>query len=214
MRNLIKKKDCDSLGNIFRKAILALFFLLLLAIHVCALADTVSIKDRKMGKYIIRQRMCRRGSILTVQPVAVDLKIFSIINAQSIETIEDYELWLKDSIQYQNDEDGDIWSFPEETLAKESGDCEDFAFLNAAFLHVLGYKPKVMAILGGLMQAGHAICVFEREGKYLWFDNGELKNSGATTIEEFNTHIYKKFACYALYEITLVEQGQNALSNK
>jgi len=103
MGSEIKKTNYAKSGSISKTITFMLLLLFLLARQTCVLADTVSIKDRKMGKYVIRQQMCKRGSILTVQPVAVDLKILSIINEQSIESVKDYELWLQENKPYALD---------------------------------------------------------------------------------------------------------------
>ena len=73
-------------------------------------------------------------------------------------------------------------------LQKRRGDCEDYAFLNAAVLRVLGYRPEVLA-MGGL-GGNHAICVFKENGRYSWIDNARLKRSKAESILEFTKYLF------------------------
>jgi len=121
---------------------------------------------------------------------------------------------LKKNVKYRKDDGTDIWSLPDETLTRKYGDCEDFAFLNAAFLRVLGYKPKVMAIIGGIRRTGHAICALRRGDHYLWFDNAELKKIPAVSIEEFTKHIFRRYACLGLFEIDLDNRTKDSLSDQ
>jgi hypothetical protein len=49
-------------------------------------------------------------------------------------------------VKYRTDKDGNVWQFPEETLALRSGDCEDIAFLLASLLlaaGISGYNVRV-----------------------------------------------------------------------
>ncbi len=166
------------------------------------------------GNIVIRQERYKIGSVSIVKPVSVDLRILNIINLEGIKSIEDYALWLKENVKYRKDDSADVWSLPDETLTRKYGDCEDFAFLNAAFLHVMGYKPKVMAIVGGIRKGGHAICAFRKGDHYLWFDNAELKKIPAASIEEFTKHIFRRYACLGLFEIDLDNRTKHSLSDQ
>jgi predicted transglutaminase-like cysteine proteinase len=195
------------------------FFLIISVIFLCksnpvsAALMSKEIEDaRFISSIVIRQETLKTGSISVVRPVAVDLKILNIINAEGIKSLRGYEQWLQKNIKYRSDDGVDVWSLPDETLRKKYGDCEDLAFLNAAFLHVVGYQPKTMGLLRGRGNKGHAICVFEKCGYYLWFDNTKLNKISATSMEEFGKYILKSHSYARLFEIDLDAKSQNSLS--
>lgn len=210
-----RKKEEKKRKIIVWKIVLAsAIALIFLGKPLSAWADLVSMENRRAGDYVIRQEKRKVGSIMTIKPASVDLRILSIISSEGIRTLEDYELWLKKNIRYQSDELKDEWTEAEEMLNRKYGDCEDFAFLNTAFLHVLGYQPRVMAMIGLIGGGGHAIAVFEKDGQYLWFDNGTLERTTASSMEEFTKVVYKRFAFLGIYEIHPDEQNQSGLSEK
>lgn len=50
--------------------------------------------------------------------------------------------WIKSKIAYKQEKnDGDEWQLPSLTLRKQSGDCEDHAFLLTSFLLIANLKP-------------------------------------------------------------------------
>ena len=196
------------------------FFLIISVIFLCksnpvsATMMSKEIEDaRFISSIVIRQETLKTGSISVIRPVAVDLKILKIISAEGIKSLKGYEQWLQKNIKYRSDGGVDVWSIPDETLRKKYGDCEDLAFLNAAFLHVAGYQPKIMALRGGRRSTGHAICVFEKNGYYLWFDNTKLKKISAISMEEFGKYILKSYSYTRLSEIDLASKSQNSLSS-
>ncbi len=213
-QSLRKKEEKKKKIIVWKLVLSSAMALLFLGTPFCAGADLISMESRRTGKYVIRQEKRKVGSILTVKPAAVDLRILSIINNEGMNTLEDYERWLKKNIRYQSDQQKDEWSFAEETLSRKYGDCEDFAFLNAAVLHVLGYQPRVMAMIGLIGGGGHAICVFEKDGQYLWFNNATLEETSARSMDEFTKVVYKKFAFLGIYEIDPDEQRESVLSEK
>ena len=150
------------------------------------------------GNFVIRQERYETDGVWVSRPVPLDEKIRNIIYNNNIKSLEDYEQWLGGNIKYKRD-DEDIWSPPEETLQKKYGDCEDFAFLNAAVLRVLGYQPKVLA-MGGRGR-NHAICVFKQNGRYLWFDNTKLARTQASSLLEFAKYIFINYNYPRLLEI-------------
>ena len=186
------------------------FFLILLLFFLStpppAFANPEPAEESNTGfnrSIIIRQERRKIGSVLVIKPVTLDLDILHIINTEGITSLEDYARWLKANVKYCSDNGQDIWSLPEDTLGKRQGDCEDFAFLNAAFLQVMGYQPKVMALVGGIRRVGHAICVIEKGDHYLWFDNDQLKKVAVDSMKEFTRHIFQRYACLGLFEINL-----------
>ena len=179
------------------------------------LADSPPIKNSNTGfpnDIIIRQQIKTVGSISVYGPVAVDLRILDTICRVNIKTINDYVQWLQKTVKYKKDTDIDAWSLPEETLTKKYGDCEDIAFLNKAFLHVLGYRPKVMALLRKGRRKGHAICIFKENGYYLWFDNTKLKKTLISSRKDFAKHLLRNSLYVHFFEINFDAVNQAIVS--
>ena len=116
-------------------------------------------------------------------------------------------------MKYKKDGKGDVWSRPNETLGRRYGDCEDYAFLNASVLRILGYEPRVLALEQGIGR-NHAICAFKRGGRYLWFDNAELKESRFSSMEEFSEYILAAYRCYYVSEVDFDTRHWNILLRK
>ena len=145
------------------------------------------------------------------KPDALDLSILKIICRENIRGVEDYARWLDSHFTYEKHAGADVWGLPQETLNRRKGDCKDLSLLNTAFLRVLGYQPRIFAM--ARLTDSHAICVFEKEGRYFWFDNTELKETPASTLEEFKTYIYNNNRMYYLYEVNAANLDQaNACS--
>lgn len=153
---------------------------------------------KEIHSITIQQNRYKANGILVSQPNSLDIKILNTLNRYKIHSLKTYAQWIKENVQYKSDGSTDIWASPEETLHKRTGDCEDYAFLNAAVLHVLGYKPRVVAVVQG--RNLHAICVFQKNGYYLWFDNGQLKQSSTKTISEFAKYIFSNYNSHFLLE--------------
>lgn len=151
------------------------------------------------GEIIIRQEKIENNGIVVYQPNSLDLKILDIIIQDNIQTLEGYAQWLEENIKYKNEE-ADYWQSPEETLERKAGDCEDFAFLNEAFLRVMGHNPKAMGLLN-INKRGHAICIFVEGDYYSYFSNMVLKRTQMRTIEELNDYFGAR-----IYEIKLEEK--------
>jgi len=151
------------------------------------------------GNFIIRQETVRLGSVLVSRPSEIDTHIAGFLSTNNIKTLDEYAVWVEKNIKYKADVQYDTWSSPEETLSRLYGDCEDYAFLNASVLRVLGYESKIMVL--GTSERDHAICVFEKDGNYFWFDNSELKRTDTVTMRKFGKYIFKKYACSRILEI-------------
>lgn len=153
--------------------------------------------------FIVRPQAQRDSGVLVNRPAGLDLKILNIIYEAGISSVEDYSMWLKENIEYKKDDGSDSWAMPEDTLARQYGDCEDFAFLNAAVMRIFGYTPKVIGIVGSLIAENHAVCVFEKDGKYLWFDNATLKESPATSLVELSRFFKRNYLCAHVMEMDI-----------
>jgi len=154
-----------------------------------------------MGGFKIRQEIAQNGHVLVSGPAASDREIVRIIAENNIRSLREYSVWLKEHVEYRQDGRQDKWLSSQETLKRKYGDCEDYAFLNAAVLKVLGYRPRVLAV--GDREKSHAICVFEKDGKYMWFDNAELNDTDAFSLREFAEYIFSNFKGSLISEMDL-----------
>jgi predicted transglutaminase-like cysteine proteinase len=170
-------------------------------------------KEEESQYFIIRQDKYKAGSVLVSVPNQTDTTILDLLKNSGIRTLEDYARWLAENIKYKTDEAKDTWAQAQETLQRKSGDCEDYAFLNAAVLNVLGYHPKVLGLKGvrasiGRLIGNHAICVFTKDCHYLYFDNEKLKTTYASSIAEFLKYIFTRFNCLSISELWLNDKNQ------
>jgi len=159
---------------------------------------------------IVSQEKYQVGSILISQPHPVDEKMRDLIIFNNIRTLDDYISWLEKNIKYKKDKGQDEWAGPQETLRKKYGDCEDFAFLNAAFLRVAGFQPKVLGVMRRL-GGNHAICAFKENGYYSWIDNNQLERTQAESILQFAEYIFVKYGCSSLRELKLQTKGYDVV---
>ena len=166
-------------------AMMAIFMLTgLLSGSVYALGNGV------FSSMVISQEKIVSNGVFISRPAVVDEKIRDIVLYNNIRSINDYVRWLKGNIRYKSDKGGDNWATPKETLDKKNGDCEDFAFFNAAALKVLGYKAQVLSV----MRVGncHAITVFkDKSGHYAIIDNNTLVRTQATTMQALAKRMLK-----------------------
>ncbi|MFH1782101.1 MAG: transglutaminase-like domain-containing protein [Candidatus Omnitrophota bacterium] len=138
--------------------------------------------------------------VLTPAPYS---EFYNILNSKNIASIEGYAEWLKDNFQYKKDVSGDYWAKPEETLLEKTGDCEDFAFLNQAALRLFGYKSEVFIVKPLKTITLHAICVFKKDGKYVYFDNTSFKKTDLVSLEEFKEFLDKRYGMRFSYILNL-----------
>ena len=164
------------------------------------------------GTFIVRQESGKPGEALAAKPAELDMRIVRLINNEHIKSIEDYAKWLQEHVTYKSDEGADSWALPEETLTRGYGDCEDFAFLNAAVLRVFGYIPEVLGLAGGVRRVNHAICAFKKGNEYYWFDNSCLKSTDASSKEALAKHIVQRQGYAYMFEINLEEKSRHWLS--
>lgn len=150
----------------------------------------------------ISQERIKTKTVFISRPLLLDETIRDIIVFNQITSIQRYLTWLKGHVAYKPDSGQDTWSDPRDTLKKRKGDCEDLAFLSAAFLKVAGYNPKVIGIF---LKRGkeHAICIFEEGGRYAWIDNFRLIKTEAVTLQELSEYFFNNYACYAIAELNL-----------
>jgi predicted transglutaminase-like cysteine proteinase len=93
--------------------------------------------------------------------------------------MEKIQQWVMDNITYVADEKNygspEYWAMPVETLNKESGDCEDGAFLIHSLALNAGVDPSRLRTYGGLVETagtapfgGHAWTAYQRESDDEW----------------------------------------------
>lgn len=90
------------------------------------------------------------------------------------------EQWVQDNITYVSDEENygsvELWAYPNVTLEKKSGDCEDGSFLIHSLALHAGISPDRLRTYGGLVYAdpwgattgGHAWTTYKRETDDEW----------------------------------------------
>ena len=66
------------------------------------------------------------------------------------DTVQDVVDWVADHIEYRSDEQrwdvSDYWQTPSQTLAKRTGDCEDFVILDMQLLHEIGIESWMVLL--------------------------------------------------------------------
>lgn len=171
----------EGLKIMWKKAVISLCIISYISAPQYAIAAT------KILDYQIRQEIIRKGSVIISKPKKEDEKIYNILVENKIDSIEDYARWLSQNIQYRKDKGGDRWAKPMEVLRRKYGDCEDLALLNANVLQVLGYKPKFIAFYTS--KEGHAVCLFQKNSKYYYFDNKKLMEIQESDFMQFAKNI-------------------------
>ena len=134
----------------------------------------------------------------------------AFLKANRIENLDDYIRWLQEHVNYASDADKDDWAEPLITLNKQSGDCEDIAFLNAEVLKHLGYEPQVLAYGHG--KEAHVICLFLKDGKYHIFDNTKFyRDITSPSLKEIFAFLATKHQAQFLLELTREPRQLNVL---
>lgn len=64
--------------------------------------------------------------------------------------------WICENISFANDDNGNYWQTPEETISKMSGDCEDYSMLIAYYANQFGLDPMI-----GILPSGYVICIID-----------------------------------------------------
>ena len=172
-----------------------------------ALEETLPVRS-----FQIRQERLASNGVLVSRPQSLDLKIVDLVRNNHIQSLEDYAQWLKNHIHYQKDGAKDIWAAPEQTLQDKTADCEDFTFLTASVLQVLGYQPRFIALMS--KNGGHAICIFKANDYYAWFDNTKLIKTQAKTVEELLPLMAKRYSSHRILELDLTTQNWVTLAGR
>ena len=150
----------------------------------------------------IRQEKTSAHQVLVSRPNPQDLTVADFLFQNNIRTLEDYAAWLKSNVRFRGgDEFSDAWPSPQDVLRRKEGDCEDYAVLTSAVAQVLGYQPQFFAF--ARTGAAHAVCAFKVNGRYVWFDNAEMKTTKAETFVDFARHITLNYQYNQLMEYDL-----------
>ena len=163
-----------------------------------------SFAEETIRKLTIAQEHDHKNGVWTVGPKAIDRKVVNLIMMNKIQTLDDYAAWMAANLSYKQDQLQDKWEPPESMLDSKKGDCEDFAFLTAAVLKVLGYEPHFLALIKN--SRTHAICAFQKDGHFVWFDNAKINRTPARSLEEFAGLLTKQFNYSHTLELNLDNQ--------
>jgi len=102
--------------------------------------------------------------------------------------------FLREEFRFQGDEElfGEIdhWQTPEEFVARQVGDCEDYALLAQTLLRRNGIEAYVVSIFGDGGYA-HTVSVFvDERGRYNAINQDRLRTVHAKSLEALATHLY------------------------
>ena len=179
-----------------------------LALSIFLLIPLLLLEKESALAFVIEQESTYANGVWVSHPLPCDERILSFFNENNIQTIEDYARWLQANITYEQNS-RDHWAPPEKTIETRHGDCKDYAFLNAEVLKVFGYKPHIFALT---QRAGnHAVCAFEKDGYFLWFDNNCLKESNARNLKELAQDILLQYNFSSLLEYQVSSQRWQVL---
>ncbi len=64
--------------------------------------------------------------------------------------------WVRSNISYIQQQSGDFWQFPSETLATRTGDCEDASILLCSMLRTRMSENDAFVTVGRFASYGHA----------------------------------------------------------
>ncbi len=177
--------------NIFASCIVSILFL----------PQQTPTVEATEAAYVIAQQSFKSNGVLVVRPDPTDEKILQTIYSNQIHSVTALSLWLEKNIRYQKTPPFTKWPSPLEMLQKRTGDCKGYTLLTAAFLRVLGYQPHFLALLRP--GDSHAICTFQDNGVYLWFDNAKLIKTNATSLPMLAEHIANHYNYASLVEFDL-----------
>jgi len=163
------------------------------------------------GQFVIRQETFQANGVYVCRPLPLDEKIMDILRNNNIYSLNAYVKWVSKNIMYAEDENGDEWLSPEETLERRYGDCEDYAFLNQAVLQVFGYQSKVIAMEG--IDNSHAICVFKYKEIYYWIDNSTLKKTTAKSLAGLRRHLFKVYGYRKVFSLNFKDKDRERTTN-
>ena len=94
-------------------------------------------------------------------------------------------LFEQDQRQFGKEE---YWQTPEEFLASQKGDCEDFASFATALLRLNGTNAFILNVYGD--GYAHTLAVFEENGAYHVIDGTEVQRYEAKTLPELLEKIH------------------------
>ena len=169
-------------------------------LSLCCFSQPSSAEET-IRKLMVAQEHDHHNGVWVVRPRLIDNRVVDLIMLNKIRTLDDYAAWMAANLSYKQDQVNDHWEPPESMLKSRKGDCEDFAFLTAAVLRVLGYQPHFLALVNN--SRTHAICTFQKDGYFVWFDNAKLHRTEARSLEEFASLLTKQFNYSRTLELDL-----------
>lgn len=145
-------------------------------------------------------------------PLAPGQDLSALLESENIHTFEDYIFWLRDHARYEADGETDTWASPETTFITKKGDCEDFAFLNAAVLSHFGYPRIVLAY--DEPERSHVICAY-RDGLFInIINNTNLVMTNHTRLETIFDELHRNHQVTALLDFSNAPGIVNVLFTK
>lgn len=145
---------------------------------------------------MLMQERSHADGVLVSGPRAQDLRIHDFLLVNGITSVGDYLSWLEESLVYRKDAPRDVWSAPEVVLRRGFGDCDDYAFLTAAVLDVMGLETRVICVDRGRSQ--HALCVFEDGGVFGWVDQTKLNRTDEVGWRKFARRLLGEYSAKRL----------------
>lgn len=108
----------------------------------------------------------------------------------SPESIAKY-MWKNFRVESDQNQFGqnERWQSPDELLANQRGDCEDFARFAYEILRANGTKAWLVSIYGR-NSYGHTICIFFENGLYHAIDGTDVKRLNGKSLVEVFEKIY------------------------
>ena len=180
--------------------------------------EAAAIETIPLSGFHIRNERVQHDNVLVSRPHKMDSTIFGFLVSNKIRTLQDYSHWLNENIEYHEEPFPDPWIGPEALLASRRGDCEDYALLTMNVMRVLGFQPKVLALVrinrNGQIVRSHAICVVKSKTGYLWFDNGELKEAQVGDLPQLAELLMQEFNYTQTAELNMQTMAWTILYEK
>lgn len=112
---------------------------------------------------------------------------------QRYQTPHDVAAFLHQHFVFRRDPElfgeAEYWQAPEEFLARQAGDCEDFALLAQTLLQRNGIEAYVFSLFGEGGYA-HTVCVFKDErGGYNVIDQQRVRHYSARSLEALSSQL-------------------------
>jgi len=118
-----------------------------------------------------------------------DSKFADIMHDGTPEKIAHY-IWQRFEVESDQAQFGtvDYWQTPEELLANQGGDCEDFALFAHEILKINGINSFIVNIYSN--QFAHTVTIYKENGHYRMLDGKRIKKAKARSLLELLNKVY------------------------